>query len=503
MAADNEAIRKFCSVNVEEEALLTSYRRPIVILRKKDGCNIPESVAPKIHSLGFMLPYSPLHHLLMAEFNSPLVMTSGNISDEPITYDDCVAIERLAKIADCFLTHNREIHVRCDDSVVRVSSGKPCVIRRSRGYAPDPVTLPFSMSLPILACGAELKNTFCLAKQNYAFVSHHIGDLENFETLRSFQEGIEHFKKLFDIEPEVVAYDLHPEYLSTKYALELPIPLKIGIQHHHAHVASCMADNGITGDVIGVAMDGLGFGLDGKFWGCEFMIASLETFQRVAHLQYLPMPGGSKAIREPWRMAATYLQHAYGKDFVNLDLDFSKRLDFQIWKVLEKLQTPLTSSMGRCFDAVSSLLGIRDSINYEGEAAIELEMIADEKEANRYEFDISDDNTTIEITPVIVGIVNDIHAGILPSQISARFHNAVANLIVRMVLRIRDKNQLNRVALSGGVFQNTLLLKKTIALLKDELFQVFFHHRVPANDGGISLGQAVIADARIKAGLSI
>ncbi|MCI0617218.1 Sua5/YciO/YrdC/YwlC family protein, partial [bacterium] len=357
-----------------------------------DDCKIPESVAPRINYLGFMLPYSPLHHLLTADFHGPLVLTSGNISDEPIAYSDEDAFERLSGIADCYLTHNREIHIRCDDSVIRVTSGQPCMIRRSRGYAPDPITVPFDFSKPILACGAELKNTFCLARKNYAFVSHHIGDLENLETLKSFEEGIEHFKKLFDIEPEAVAYDLHPEYLSTKYALDLSVPVKIVIQHHHAHIASCMADNDIAGDVIGVAMDGLGFGLDGSFWGCEFIVANLETFQRMAHLHYLPMPGGTSAIREPWRMAATYLNHAYGEKFLSLDLDFVKRLDLQKWKLLEKmhsreLNSPLTSSMGRCFDAVSSLLGIRDRIHYEGEAAIELEMIASKDHTDHYRFE--------------------------------------------------------------------------------------------------------------------
>lgn len=501
MALSVNNIREFCEVNYAEEDLLNSHRRPIVLLRKKSGCTIPESVAPKLDHLGFMLPYSPLHYLLLIDFDRPLVMTSGNTSDEPIAYQDDDAFARLSRIADCFLTHNREIHMRCDDSVARVELQAPCIIRRSRGYAPDPMTVPFELNRPLLACGAELKNTFCLAKKNYAFVSHHIGDLENLETLKSFEEGILHFKKLFNVEPEVVAYDLHPEYLSTKYAKDLSIPLKIGVQHHHAHIASCMADNNINGDVIGVAMDGLGYGLDGNFWGCEFMIANFEDFQRVAHLNYLPMPGGAKAIKEPWRMAAAYLNHAYGSEFTNLDLEFNHRVDLKTWRVLEKVKGPLTSSMGRCFDAISSLLGIRDRIQYEGEAAIELEMLAQQNVFDAYEFGLSQDGSTIEVAPVVINIVEDIQAKVPAPVIAARFHNAVADLIVGMAIKIRKMSKLNRVALSGGVFQNSLLLNKTITELKAELFDVYSHHRVPANDGGISLGQAVIANARIETAL--
>jgi len=504
MAGDLSVIRDSCFVSTEEEQLLNSHRRPIVLLQKRPDCTLPEAIAPGLNYLGFMLPYSPVHHILLADFRGPLVMTSGNVSDEPIAYQDEDAFRRLSGIADWFLTHNREIHVRCDDSVARIMQGKESIVRRSRGYAPDPIPLPFEFTKQILACGAELKNTFCLTRRNYAFVSHHIGDLENLETLRSFEEGIEHFKKLFYLEPEVVAYDLHPEYLSTKYALDLAsIPVKIGVQHHHAHIASCMADNGITGDVIGIAMDGLGFGLDGKLWGCEFLVANLFDFERIAHLRYLPLTGGTKAIQEPWRMAATYLYHTYGPEFLNLDLPFVQRLDLQTWKVLQKmpaqdLNSPLTSSMGRCFDAVSSLIGVRDNIRYEGQAAIELEMIADEDCRDSYGFGWSEDWSTIEVYPVIIGIVSDLLAKVPAGQISAKFHNAIVDLIVRAASRIRKERKLDRVALSGGVFQNMLLLERTVAGLAAEGFDVCTHHRVPTNDGGISLGQAVIANARLQ-----
>ncbi len=504
MAQDLSVIRDFCIVNNEEEKLLNSHRRPIVLLLKKPDCALPEAVAPGLNYLGFMLPYSPLHHLLLADQPGPLVMTSGNVSEEPIAYQDADAFRRLSGIADWFLTHNREIHVRCDDSVARIVQGNESIVRRSRGYVPDPISLPFEFRKQILACGAELKNTFCLTRGNEAFVSHHIGDLENLETLRSFKDGIEHFKKLFYLEPEVVAYDLHPEYLSTKYALDLAsIPIKIAVQHHHAHIASCMADNRITGDVIGVAMDGLGLGLDGKLWGCEFLVANLLDFERFAHLRYMPLPGGTKAIREPWRMAATYLYHTYGREFLNLDLPFIQRLDLKTWKVLQKmpeqdLNSPLTSSMGRCFDAVSSLIGVRDLIRYEGQAAIELEMIADLDGHERYDFGWSEDGRTIEIHPVITGIVSDLSAKVPAGQISAKFHNAVVDLILQFAIRIRKQKKLERVALSGGVFQNMLLLDRTISGLAAEGFDVYTHHRVPTNDGGISLGQAVIANARLE-----
>ena len=310
-----------------------------------------------MNNLGFMLPYAPLHYLLLRNLDQPLVMTSGNISAEPISYDDGEATRRLNKIADYFLLHDRRIHMRTDDSVARIHEGREMILRRSRGYAPEPIRTAFKFEQQVLACGAELKNTFCLARESYAFVSHHIGDLENLETLRSFTEGIEHFKRLFHVKPEVVAYDLHPEYLSTKYAVALEdINTKIAVQHHHAHIASCMVDNQIEGEVIGVAMDGLGFGTDSRMWGGEFFVADFAEAERIAHLAYVPMPGGAKAIREPWRMAAVYLQHAFGDNFVKLDLPFVKDLERRGWPTLRSMvisqtNSPETSSMGRLFDA--------------------------------------------------------------------------------------------------------------------------------------------------------
>jgi hydrogenase maturation protein HypF len=505
MASSVEVIREHCEMSPDEERLLLSERRPIVLLQKKPNSIIPQAVAPGVTNLGFMFPYSPLHHLLLKDLDRPLVMTSGNISDEPICFGDQQAATRLRDIADYFLSHDRRIHMRTDDSVARVHVGREIVLRRSRGYAPEPMRTAVKFETEMLACGAELKNTFCLTRDHYAFISHHIGDLENLETLRSFTEGIEHFKRLFHLRPEVVAYDLHPEYLSTKYALAIDgISTKIPIQHHHAHIASCMADNEIDGEVIGVALDGLGFGNDGRFWGGEFFVADFVTAERVAHLANVPMPGGTKAIREPWRMAAVYLQRAFGDDFVKLDLPFVRGLEARGWPTLRSMiatrtNCPETSSMGRLFDAVSSLLGVRSQVNYEGQAAIELEALADPDSAQSYEFTISGENL-IDASGVIHSAVSDLLSGAPPAVVAAGFHGAVARLISLVAELVREKRKLNRVVLSGGVFQNMLLLRQTVKLLRSTNFEVFSHARVPTNDGGISLGQAAIANARIKSG---
>jgi hydrogenase maturation protein HypF len=502
MAANLDVVRRYCEVSPDEESLLLSERRPIVLLDRKTGAPLPPAVAPGAPTLGFMLPYSPLHHLVVAGLDRPLVMTSGNVSDEPICYEDGEAVERLAEIADYFLLHDRRIHMRADDSVARVLNGREAVVRRARGYAPAPIKTAFKFAAQILACGAELKNTFCLARSDSAFVSHHIGDLENLETLRSFTEGIEHYKRLFDLRPEVIAYDLHPEYLSTKYALAQDgVAAGVGVQHHHAHVASCMADNQIEGEVIGVAMDGLGFGEDGRLWGGEFFVANFARAERRAWLDYVPMPGGAKAIREPWRMAAVYLRRAFGDDFLNLDLPFVHNLDRRAWATLRQMMaketnSPQTSSMGRLFDAMSSLLGVRNAVRYEGQAAIELEAIADRRVSKGYEFEIDADGR-IRAEPVIQRAVADLLDGRPPSEVSAKFHLSIVGLIAAVAHQIRGDRNLHRVALSGGVFQNAFLLERACRRLREEGFDVFTHSRVPTNDGGISLGQAAVANARL------
>jgi len=511
MAKSLKVVEKYCVVSDAERELLSSPERPIILLEKTLGEQIPPAIAPRMTTLGFMLPYTPLHHLLLENLEYPLVMTSGNVSDEPIAYTDREAGERLGNIADYYLHHNRRIHIRTDDSVVRIPKSKirspksKIVLRRSRGYAPAPIRTTFKCDKQILACGAELKNTFCLARDNYAFVSHHIGDLENLETLKSFTTGIEHYKKLFNLEPEIIAYDLHPEYLSTKYAHSCDgIETKIGIQHHHAHIASCMADNCATGEVIGVAMDGLGFGTDGKMWGGEFFVADFKHAERIAHLDYVPLPGGAKAIREPWRMAAAYLHQTFGDSFLDLDIPFVNELDREKWLTVASMiasgtNCPETSSMGRLFDAVSGLLCLRNTVNFEGQAAIELEAIANKAAAKSYEFTLGDDGI-IKAESIFKQAVEDLLDGVSAAEVSARFHLAVANLIVEVATLTRDERGLNRIALSGGVFQNMFLLERTRESLERCDFEVLTHSRVPCNDGGISLGQAAIANARLQDG---
>jgi hydrogenase maturation protein HypF len=506
MAGSIDLIREYCVVTRTEEELLLSVRRPIVLLERKHGANIPCDVAPGVRTLGFMLPYTPLHHLLLEGCGRPLVMTSGNVSDEPICYEDGEAKRRLGEIADYFLWHNRRIQMRVDDSVARAQAASETLLRRSRGYAPMPLKTSFNFHQQILACGAEMKNTFCLARDNCAFISHHIGDLENLETFDSFTAGIEHFKRLFDLQPEVVAHDLHPEYLSTKYAVSLPAHLlKIGVQHHHAHIASCLADNELDGNVIGVAFDGLGYGEDGRLWGGEFFVADYASARRIAHLSSVPMPGGSQAIREPWRMAAVYLHRALGDEFLHLSLPFVHRLNRRAWVMLKQMaargiNSPETSSVGRLFDAVASLLGVRDAVNYEGQAAIELEAIAACEDAHGYQFEFDETRGIVEAEPVIRQIVADLLFGVPAEVVSGRFHLGVAQMIEFVACRIRDQQGLNRVALSGGVFQNKLLLERTRQLLSASGFQVFTHRRVPPGDGGIALGQAAVANARLASG---
>jgi len=513
LAAGLTAARALCEVDDAAADLLTSRARPIVLLPRRPDAAVAPSAAPGNRHLGIMLPYTPLHHLLAGAVAGPIVLTSGNVSDEPIAYRDEDALARLSGIADAFLTHDRAIHIRTDDSVTRVFRGRPQPVRRSRGYVPEPVVVPGGFPRQVLACGAELKNTFCLAKERHAFVSHHIGDLENVETLRSFTEGIEHFRRLFDVDPRVVAYDLHPEYLSTKYALDraqADVDLA-GVQHHHAHVASCLADNGWpagpgeggSAPVIGVAFDGTGYGTDGTLWGGEFLIADYAGFERAGHLTPVPLPGGQAAIRQPWRMAAAYLDGLDGLDAGSLDV---MRRNSAQWAAVvamarKGVNAPLTSSAGRLFDAVAALLGVRDAINYEGQAAIELEQLADPAERGAYGAAIdAREAFHVRGADLVRAAADDLAAGVPPAVIAARFHNGVAAVVAAACLRIRERRALTTVALSGGVFQNMLLLNQVVTRLESRGFTVLTHSRVPCNDGGISLGQAVIAAARDRLG---
>ncbi|HMD94820.1 MAG TPA: carbamoyltransferase HypF [Trebonia sp.] len=507
LAADLAAARLLCSVDEAAAGLLTSQARPIVLLPRLPSGGVARATAPGNRQLGIMLPYTPLHHLLASSAGHPLVLTSGNLSDEPIAYRDDDALSRLGAIADAFLTHDRAIHTRTDDSVVRAFGGRPMVLRRSRGYVPEPVVVRGGFPRPVLACGAELKNTFCLAKDRHAFVSHHIGDLENAETLRSFTEGIEHFRRLFDITPQVVAHDLHPEYLSTKYALDLAGVQLQGVQHHHAHVASCLADNGFSGPVIGVAFDGTGYGTDGTIWGGEFLIADCASFSRAGHLAPVPLPGGQAAIRQPWRMAASYLSSASADPLDGLAV---WRRNAGRWAAVlsiarQGVNSPLTSSAGRLFDAVAALLGVRDTVNYEGQAAIELEQLADPREPGGYEAAIEPAVEPaapfrVRGADFVRAAVDDLAGGVPREVIAGRFHNGVAAMVEAGCLLLRERHGLDTVALSGGVFQNLLLLERAVRSLEARGFRVLTHSRVPCNDGGISMGQAVVAAARDRLG---
>ncbi|GAA2900169.1 carbamoyltransferase HypF [Streptosporangium fragile] len=507
MVPDLDAARALCELDTEAERLLTGPRRPIVLLPRRPGAAVAASVAPGDRRLGLMLPYTPVHHLLAAEFARPYVLTSGNLSDEPIAYRDADAFTRLAGIADAFLTHDRPIHVRADDSVIAVGAGRAFPMRRSRGYAPEPLRLSPPARRPVLACGAELKSTFCLARGEHAFVSHHIGDLENYETLRSFTEGIEHFRRLFDVTPRLVAHDLHPEYLSTKYARELTDVDLVGVQHHHAHIASCLADNEEAGPVIGVAYDGLGYGPDGTIWGGELLVADLVGFDRAGRLAPVPMPGGTAAIRQPWRMAAAHLDAAYGgtlPEGLAVRTRHGTRWDAVLAVAGSGVNSPPTSSAGRLFDAVASILGLRDTVAYEGQAAIVLEQRADPAEKAAYPARLLDDGTlvTIQVGDLIRAVAEDARRGEDPAAVSARFHNGFAVATAAACVRIREATGVGTAALSGGVFQNRLLLGGLVGALRFHGFRVLTHRRVPPNDGGVSLGQAAVAAARDTRGVA-
>lgn len=501
-----EQVGHYAEVTDSEALLLDSPERPIVLLPKKTGLDGLNHIAPSQNSLGFMLSYTPLHLLLLEpgeDFPDVFVMTSGNLSEEPIAYLDDDAQKRLSPLADAFLIHDRPIHMRVDDSVVRVVENRVSISRRARGYAPSP--LKIAESLPqILACGAELKNTFSLSRDHYVFVSHHIGDLENIETKTSYEQAIEHYKKLYRISPEAIAVDLHPDYLSTRYGLnesktsQLPL---FPIQHHHAHLASCLGDNDYYLDqpVIGLIFDGTGYGTDGRIWGGEALVGGYKEFSRPFHLEETPLPGGDSAIRNPAKIALAYL-HASRIDWESglppVTQFKTDQLNTISRQLLNDINCPKTSSMGRLFDAVSSLLGICHHITYEAQAAIELENLCDLSEESYYKIPIS--AGLICSTAIMPQIIMDMRNGISIPRISARFHNGLARISLEICHRLRDESGLNRVALSGGVWQNTTLLAKTLALLRKDSFDVMIHQRLPTNDGGVSFGQLLITAELMK-----
>lgn len=600
MVRNIDQVKEICFVNEDEEKLLTGSQKPIVLLRKKkesildyknkndnenvvenknentnvkrnkntnkNAITICEQVAPNNNYLGVMIPYTPLHYTLLRSFNKPLVMTSGNISEEPIAIENEEAIKRLGHIADFFLFHNRDIYARYDDSVTKIFNSKVQMVRRARGFCPYPIKLDYN-SKKILAVGPHLKNTFCLTEGKNAFVSQHIGDLENLETMNHFTSSLSTYRNLFKIEPEIVAYDMHPRYLSTQFAQRIDKKVKIAVQHHHAHIASVMAENYLRGKVIGVSFDGTGFGTDGTMWGGEFLIADEYGFERVAHFHQVLMPGSEKAIERPYRMAISYLYEVYKnkifkhrneenknnhKQLIKENLKNKENIESlkklmqselnnkqsfiltedqksEIYKLLKKdlkkyfngankicsdtelkviinqlitgFNSPLTSSCGRLFDAVSSLLSISQHNYYEGQAAIELEMVSDESVLESYPFMLRRESNNgfineiivIDTLPIIEGMIADIKKGYKSSYISAKFHNTIIDIITKTCEMMHKKFNIKKVALSGGVFQNNIILNRTFKMLKEKGFAVFTNFQVPVNDGGISLGQAFIA----------
>ena len=539
MAPDRETIRMYCAVSRAEEELLTSFQRPIVLLSKKEGIALPSAISPGNASLGFMLPYTPLHHLL---FHYPLdgrglpelphfralVMTSGNISEEPIIITNEEAVKTLSGIADAFLVHNRDIFMRVDDSVmrlrseakgVRTSGGSetlaetcssplipdalPSLMRRSRGYAPEPIPL-MTDGPDLLGCGADMKNTFTLLRGNYAIVSQHLGDMENYETIRFFEETLDNLKTVYRAEPVAVVHDLHPGYFSTNWALSYGKKQNlrtIAIQHHYAHIGSVMAEHGLTGKVIGVAFDGNGYGEDGTLWGGEFFVADSSGFKRAGHLKQVPLPGGEQAVKEPWRVALSYLKDAFGSDLmqflepIGFIEQYGEKKISDILQIADKRNfSPLSSGAGRLFDAVSALIGICDLNTFEGEASIALESLVMNGIDEDYPVDIHlGDHIEIDFSHTFIALVDDLRKNFDRGIMSAKFHNTVAMAIIRVVLKLSLMNNIKRVALSGGVFQNLYLFERVAYGLQAEGLALYANEEVPCNDAGISLGQVFLA----------
>jgi hydrogenase maturation protein HypF len=497
MAGNLETVRRFAHVGDDEARLLLGVERPIVLLQKRADHKLAESVSPANRYFGVMLPYTPLHFLLLQDASEALVMTSANLSDEPIAFEDDEACQRLGAIADAFLIHNRRIHTRTDDSIARVMADRPLLLRRSRGFVPRAVALS-SESPSILAVGAELKNTICLTRGDRAFLSQHVGDLKNLDVYDSFKQTINHLQSILEVRPERIAHDLHPDYYSTRYAIEESGLPTVAVQHHHAHLASCLAEHGVESPAIGVIFDGVGYGTDGHIWGGEFLVGDIQTYERVGHFHYLPMPGGDLATKDPWRMALSYLQSLYGKIPDNVkafDGISENELRLVAQATMKGINAPLTSSCGRLFDAVSALLGLHQKVTFEGQAAMALEMIADPSQSQPYTCLLSQDADQIIFDPrsLVEEIVVDLEAGVSTALIAGRFHASLADMIRDVCCQIRQRTSLSQVVLSGGVFQNSLLTEMTLSCLEKAGFRVFTHSLVPPNDGGLALGQVVVA----------
>ncbi|MGF7401378.1 carbamoyltransferase HypF [Thermoanaerobacterium thermosaccharolyticum] len=493
MMKDIDCVKKFCYLSDDEMELLNSQRRPIVLLKKKHKF---EGISDGLDSVGVMLPYTPIHYLLFEFIDFPIVMTSGNISEEPLCKDNEEALKRLKGIADSFLLNNRDIVNRIDDTVTSYKANSERVIRRSRGYAPEPMVFKMDFK-PILAVGGFYKNTFCLTKGNYAFLSHHIGDLDNSKTYVYYTTEIKKYMKLFKVEPKYVACDMHPGYLSTQFAKSLDLPV-IYTQHHHAHIVSCMAEYGIEDRVIGFSYDGTGYGLDGNVWGAEFLIADLKDFARAGHVRYNPLPGGELAIKKIYRTAIGFIN-----EDMNYYEEYLKRFDAKELEIIKtqidkKINAPLVSSMGRLFDAVASLIGVKDTVQYEGQAAMELESII-ETDPSYYSFTVSsDDQYVVDTSDILRQVYADYKKGVNKGIISARFHNTIVEFTAYVALKLGEKYGIDKVVLSGGSFQNKYLLENITDRLSKEGFYVYSNSKIPCNDGGISLGQAVIVNYRME-----
>jgi hydrogenase maturation protein HypF len=514
MFKDLETVEEFAFLNEPEKKSIQNWQRPIVLLKSKS--KLPSGISNGLKNIGSMLPYMPLHFLLFEKLNFPaIVLTSGNISDEPIVIDNEIAIEKLSKICDTILTYNRDIYNRVDDSVIAIFNKEEKIFRRSRGFVPSPIEMPRNVD-GILAVGAELSNTFCIGKNNQAIISQHIGDLKNIETLNFFEETISRFQKLFRVQPNIVVSDLHPDYLSSKFASKLGVQ-HIQVQHHHAHIASCMAEHNIDENVIGIAFDGTGLGDDGNIWGSEFFVCDFEYYERITHFEYIALPGGDKTSKEAWRVAISYLYKVFGKDFLDLEIPFIQNLDkekakFVLMAIDQKINSPLSSSSGRLFDAVSAIINLCTHLSYQAEAPMLLEAILEENCVEKYSWELTSsslrgkndrgnlkaDEETICFNKTIFEIVQDVKNNISTSKISAKFHNTIVDVIIENAQKIRNQTQLNKMVLSGGTFQNRYLTENVEIKLKSLNFEVFTQSKIPMNDGGISFGQLAIASKKTE-----
>ncbi len=498
MARDVEVVQRYAHINDAEKALLQSRACPIVLLLSRSRTDLADNLAPGNRYLGFMLPYTPLHHLLLSGPHDLLIMTSGNYSEEPIAISPDEAFARLRDIADLFLLHNRDILQRCDDSVVMVADGAPRFIRRSRGYVPGPVPLGSPLAARVLACGGELKNTVAIGRERQVLLSQHIGDLDHSEAFTFFQHAIEHLLYIFDFKPEVVACDLHPDYFSTLWAQRQTLAPVIGIQHHHAHMAAVMAEHHLEEPCIGIILDGTGYGNDGTVWGGEILIGDIRSFSRWAWLEPVPMPGGEIAVREPWRMALSQVWNAFGEEALTLPLPCWQNRTLEEIKLVAQVMAnnvhaPLTSSCGRLFDAVASLIGLRHNVTFEAQAAIELEMLCREQPAKPYDVDLGAGSGPLPISSLVRCLSGAVLNRVPVDLIARKFHSTLAELFIHAATAARARTGINTVALSGGVYQNRLFLHIMQQRLQQEGFNAISHRKVPTNDGGLALGQVVVA----------